>query len=490
MNERDVSQMPDNGKESSSPSGFAKWRSDFQAGLINAVVSVPDGLASAALAGVNPVYGLYTSMTAAIAGSALVSTQLMQVATTSASALAAGQAIASYPEGQRDTALFTLVALTGVFLVIFGLLKLGRLVRFVSHAVMTGFLIGVAVVLILDQFAPLVGYSPEEGNEVTQFIDVLLHIDQWSGPTIIAGVLALAVMVGLARTTLSSISSLVALVAPALVVFFLGWGGVELVSDVRVIPRGLPELTLPDLTLLTPQLVLAAFSLAVVIAVQGAGVSQSYENPDGSPVSASRDMLAQGAANIAAGLVSGIPAGGSVGQTALNKSVGAQSRWGGIFGGLWMLAIIFLFPDLVGEVPMTVLAALMIVSGFGAIDFREALSIWSTGGSARWAIVVTFIATLVLSVPVAVATGVIFTIILFLASSASDIRIRRLELRDGHRIAELDPPQELESDVVTVLNVYGARGCAAGPRRSVQPGRGAADARPDAGRGDADRCAG
>jgi SulP family sulfate permease len=190
--------------------------------------------------------------------------------------------------------------------------------------------------------------------------------------------------------------------------------------------------------------------------VQGAGVSQSYENPDGSPVSASRDMLAQGGANIAAGLLTGIPAGGSVGQTALNKSVGAQSRWAGIFAGLWMLAIILLFPGLVGEVPMTVLAALMIVSGFGAIDFRESLSIWNTNRAARWAIIITFVATLALSVPVAVATGVVFTIILFLASSASDITVRRLELREGHRVAELDPPEALESDTVTVLNIYGS----------------------------------
>src|SRR3954470_3587824 len=96
-------------------------RKDVLAALINAVVSVPDGLASAALAGVNPVYGLYTSVAAPIGGSLLVSAQLMQIATTTASALAAGQAISSYPPAQRDQALFLLVFLTGVFLTVFGL---------------------------------------------------------------------------------------------------------------------------------------------------------------------------------------------------------------------------------------------------------------------------------------------------------------------------------------------------------------------------------
>src|SRR5918997_148234 len=166
-------------------------RQDTIAGLINAVVSVPDGLASAALAGVNPVYGLYTSIAAPIAGSALVSAQRMLIAATSASALVAAQAIARYPAEQQDQALFLLVVLTGILLAVFGLLKLGRLVRYVSHAVMTGFLIGVAVVLILDQLAPLVGYSPEGANEAVQFLDLLVHSAQFSLPTVITGLLAL-----------------------------------------------------------------------------------------------------------------------------------------------------------------------------------------------------------------------------------------------------------------------------------------------------------
>ena len=94
--------------------------SDVIAGLINAVVSVPDGLASAALAGVNPVYGLYTSIAAPITGSLLVSARLMQIATTSAAALATSQAISGYSANERDNALFLFVVLAGIFLLLFG----------------------------------------------------------------------------------------------------------------------------------------------------------------------------------------------------------------------------------------------------------------------------------------------------------------------------------------------------------------------------------
>ena len=142
---------------------------------------------------------------------------------------------------------------------------------------------------------------------------------------------------GLERTRLSSLSSLVAIVVPSVLIALLGLESVQRVVDVSPVPRGLPMLTLPNFALLTPDLLLSAFAIAVVIAIQGAGVSQSVENPDGSPVNPSRDMVAQGVANAASGLFSGIPAGGSVGQTALNVSVGAQSRWAGVLGGVWML---------------------------------------------------------------------------------------------------------------------------------------------------------
>jgi SulP family sulfate permease len=429
---------------------------DLVAGLINAVVSVPDGLASAALAGVNPVYGLYTSIAAPITGSLVESAQLMQIATTSASALAAAQAIRSYPAAQRSQALFLLVVLVGVALAVFGLLRLGRLSRFVSHAVMTGFLIGVAVVLILDQCAPLVGFSPRGGNEVAQFADLVLHPGQFDVPTVITGVLAIGIVVGLGRTRLATVSSLVALVVPTLVVALLGWESVQRVVDVSPIPQGLPTPALPNLALLTPELVLASAALAVVIAVQGAGVSQSVENPDDSAISVSRDMLAQGVGNVASGLFSGIPAGGSVGQTALNVSVGARSRWAGVFGGIWMLGIVLLAPGLVEQAPMSVLAALMILAGMGAIDLREARSIWNTGGAARLSILVTFLATLVLSVPVAVGAGVLLTVVLYLASSASDVKVRALVPAGDGRFAESDPPARLPSNSVTVLDVYGS----------------------------------
>lgn len=434
----------------------ARWTKDLVAGLINGVVSIPDGLAAGALAGVNPIAGLYTSAVAPIAGSLLVSAQRMQIATTSASAIAAGEAISAYAADRRVEALILLTIMTGGFLAIFAVLRVGRLMKYVSQAVMTGFLIGVAVVLVMDQLAPLVGYDPPPGSEPFQAFSLLTNLGEVHGPTLAIGGLALALTAVLDRTRFRSWSSVAAMVLPTLLVLLLGWRSVTLVSDVGGAAGGLPFPRLPSLAFLSLDLVFAAFALAAIIAIQGAGVGQSIVNLDGKPISTDRDMLAQGVANAAAGAFSGIPAGGSVGQTALNVSIGAQTRWSGVFGGLWMLAVLLFFSTPVGYVPMAVLAALMIIAGLGAIDVGEARSIWAVGWPARLAAIVTFLASLFLSLTAAILIGVLLSAFLSFVHAANNVAVRAVR-QEGEDLVEGPPPPELDADDgVVVLNVYGS----------------------------------
>ena len=424
------------------------------AGLIAAVVAIPDGLAAAAMVGVNPVLGLYTGAIAPAVGGAFVSTQRLLISATSASAIAAAEALSAYPAALRAQALTALVLLIGGFLVLLGLLRAGRLVRFVSHAVMTGFLLGVAAALVLDQLPQLLGYHPPPGNLVMQTVALFAHLDAIVPKAAAIGGLALAILLLLRPTRLDNWAPLIALLVPTVLMVWLGW------SDVATVGRqgesGLPLPQVPHLAIVTPQLAGTALAIALVIAVQGAGVSQGAFNLDGSKPNVSRDMIAQGAANLAGSLFGTIPAGGSVGQTALNISLGARSRWAAIFSGLWMLVFVVLIPHLVAKVPMPVLAALMVVAGIGALNWREGLSVWRVGGGARWAIVVTFAATLLTSIPNAVAVGVAVTVVTFLLSAASDISLAALTHQSDGGIREDAPPARLPSHAVTILEVRGS----------------------------------
>lgn len=381
----------------------------------------------------------------------------MQIATTSASSLAAGEAIAAYPADRRIEALMLVTIATGLFLVAFWLLRLGRMMKYVSQAVMTGFLVGVAFVLILDQAAPLVGYDPPPGSEPFQFWSLLTNIGSIDLPTLAVGALALVLAAALDRSRARNWSSIVAMIVPTLLVLLVGWTSVRLVADVGGVGGGLPIPSIPSLFLLGPDLLFAAFALAAIIAIQGAGVSQSMTNLDGKPISVDRDMLAQGAGNIAAGLFSGIPAGGSVGQSALNVSVGAQSRWSGIFSGLWMIAILLFLATPVGYVPMAALAALMIIAGIAAIDLNEARSIWAVGWPARIAAMATFFASLFLSIAMAIVIGVLLSALMSLIRAANDVILRWLKQDEEGNLVEAPVPERLgPDDGVIVINIYGS----------------------------------
>ncbi|HEV7650466.1 MAG TPA: SulP family inorganic anion transporter [Actinophytocola sp.] len=333
------------------------WRSDALAGLPGAVASVPDGMASAVLAGVNPVHGLYASFVGPAVGGLTSSTRLMVVGTTSAAALAAGSAVADIDPQHRADALFLLTILAGAVAVAAGSARLGRYTRFVSHSVMLGFLTGVAVNIVAGQISDLTGAAAAGSYPLAKAFSVLTHPSRMDLPTLLVGLVAIAILVVLARTRIAVISALVALLVPTLIVVLGGLDEVARVSDAGPIPRGIPL--------------------------------------HGAPANINRDFLAQGAANPASGLFRRQPVGGSVGQTALNVSVGARTRWGAIWSGVWMLIILAVFSGVVGLVAMPTLAAILIFAAVGSVRPREIMNILRTGRVSQIAVVTTFLAIFV-----------------------------------------------------------------------------------------------
>jgi SulP family sulfate permease len=412
-------------------------------------------MASGLLAGVNPIYGLYACIAGPIAGGLTASTQRMIVATTSATALGAGQALAGVPEDRRADALFLMVVLTGLFQVAFGVLGLGRLTRFVSYSVMTGFVAGIAVRTILSQLPTVTGYQPSGDNEVFKVADLVVHAGQVDLRTLAVALVAFVLAVGLARTRVGSLSTLVAIVVPSLAIAVFGIGGIPLVRDVGEIPTGIPLPSLPSLSALSSDVVTGAFAIAVVALVQGTGVSQSVPNTDGSRRSVSRDFIGQGAGNVASGLFGGLPVGGSLSTTALMVLSGARTRVAAVFAGLWMAAVVVALSGLVSEVAMAALATVLIVATVGTIKPRDVRAVWTAGRPAWVAGLVTFGAMLLLPIQLAVQVGVMLSLAIYVLRAASDISIVQLVERDDGRIEEREPAETLTSGQVTVLDAYG-----------------------------------
>jgi SulP family sulfate permease len=425
------------------------------AGVNSTIGSAPDAMANAILAGVNPLYGLYAAMIGPAVGALFTSTQLMIISSTSAAALAANQSLGGLSGDERDRALFLMVILIGVFQILLGLLRAGQLTRFVSYSVMTGFLAGVAMLMVLSQFPTVTGIEATGSNKLTQAFSVIFNLAETDPLTFGTALLALLFIIVLPRTPLGNLGVLVAIIVPSVLVGVLGWNSVQTVRDVGEIARGFPRISLPSFSDLTPGMISGSLAVALIVIVQGAGVSQSVPNPDGARRSTSRDIVAQGAANLAAGLFRGVPVGGSLSSTALSVIAGSRTRWAAILSGVWMALVVLLAPGLIAYVAMPALGALLIHAGLGTIKPQEWLEIWEIGWAARLASISTLLATLTLPIEAAVGMGMVLSAMLYLYQSSGDLSVVELVEQPDGLIEERKRPHRLKGNHITVLDIYG-----------------------------------
>jgi SulP family sulfate permease len=437
-------------------------RRDLLAGFVLGVESIPDAMASAILAGVNPIHGLYAVMLSTPIGALFASSVFMSVQTTSALSLIVFD-VAEVHQGEEGImALFTLAILTGVFMLIFGLLKLGSLLRFVPHAVMTGFINGIAVLIILGQLGEFTGYDSLESNKVMQTIDLIFNFREIQLQTLAVGVVTILLILFINNTRLKQFSFIIALILASALVPLFDWSGVLQVADVSTLPSTLPRPVIPDLSFI-PALIIPAISIAIVGLVQGAGISQSYPNPDGKYPDASGDFVGQGAANIAAGFFRGMPVGGSLSATSLVVSSGARSRMANIAAGVVIAVAVIIFGRFIEALAMPALAGLLILIGFQTLQPREIEKVWKTGTLQQLTMTATFVGSLIMPLQFAVFLGVVLSLFLFVVDQSNQLKVFSWEIKEGEYPVEKPAPDELLPEEVVVLVPAGSLFFAAAP---------------------------
>ncbi|MEZ5144314.1 MAG: SulP family inorganic anion transporter [Acidimicrobiales bacterium] len=432
------------------------------AGLVLGVQSVPDGLATGLLAGVNPLAGLYGYLVGTVSGALTTSSAFMAVQGTGAMAMLIADVGVLHESDDPTRALVTRSLLTGVVMAAAGLLRLGTILRFVSNAVMVGFINAVGVNIVLGQLANLTGYAAEGANRVIRAVNTVIHPGRLDGRTLAIGLATMALIVLLERTPLRALGLVVAVIVTSAAVPLLGWDQVATLADLGIAIDGLPTPELPLLRLV-PALLVPAVSLAFVGLVQGAGISANFTNPDGRYPDASRDFVGQGVANVAAGVFQGMPVGGSVSASALNKEAGARSRWSLVFASAVMAVVIVAFGEVVDRVAMPALAGLLLLIGFRTIKPADLQSVWRTGPVQKAVLTVTFVLTMVIPLQYAVLVGVGLSVLLHVVRQSNQVTIRRRVRRDDGHLVEVDPPAELPAHEVVVLQPYGSLFFAAAP---------------------------
>ena len=432
-----------------------KFLRDLTAGLVMSIITIPGSIANGVLAGVNPIFGLYSTIIGTTVGALFTSSVIMNVDTTGATALAVGSSLLGKSPDLHLEYLVVLVILVGMFQLIFGLLKLGMLTDYISNAVMTGFITGVAAQAILGQVGDLTGYYSEVSNKIVQIFDTLIHFREIDLATLGIGVLTISVILILERTRLSRYAYVIALAAATLTVFLLGLDSVALVGDTTEIPQAFPRFNLPDLSLIG-EMIIPALAIAIIGLVQSSGVSQSVPNPDGEFPDSSGDFRGQGIANLATGFFGGLPVGGSLSGTALLRAIGGRTRWANIFTGLFSLVMVLLFARLIEALPVPAIAGLIVMVGISIINVPRIQTAWHTGYASMAIMLITFIGSLLMPIHYAVFLGVFMHILLYVFRSAESVRVEQIvKLEDGH-YTETSPPAQIPDHEIIVLQPIGS----------------------------------
>lgn len=428
---------------------------DITAGLTGATAGVPQAMGFAIVAGISPVYGLYTAIVSTVIAGAFGTSSFMTTGPTNALAVVVGSTLAPFTDSTDLLArLVTLTFLIGVIQMGLGVLRLGGLTRYVSTAVMTGFVTGASTLVALGQLSHLTGISTEDRSGVLpQMGELFSHLGNLHVPTFVIGITAIVLIVALHRTRFATFATLIAIVFTGVVVFVLGWN-VPIVRDTAPIPSGFPAITYPQSDLID-NLLVAALATAVLGLVQTAALVESIKEEDEKSSDVSHEFVVQGLGNLAGALFQSMPAGGSLSRTAVNIKAGARTRWANIFAGLFVAAIMLLVSGLAEHIVLAALAGHLVVAATSLIHLERINFVWRASWTGRWAMVTTFLSTLLLPLEYSVYLGVVLSLGLYIYQS-SHIRLAYLEPVEAHVFREGPVPETLPDSKPVLLSVQGA----------------------------------
>ncbi|WP_232329170.1 SulP family inorganic anion transporter [Nocardia violaceofusca] len=362
-----------------------QWlRADVVAGLTVWAVLVPEALAYASIAGVPPVVGLYAAVPSLVLYALAGSSRHLVVGPMSATAALSAAIVTPMAgaDGGRYIALSAGLAIaTGIVGLIAGAIRLGFVAAFISEPVLKGFIIGLALTIIIGQVPKLLGIHKHEGNFFEQAWGVLRHLGDAQWRTVVVGAVSLAIVLVVKRWLPLVPGSLLAVLVGigAVAVFDLDERGVAIVGH---IDSGLPALGLPDgldvgnyIDLLGP-----AVGVLLIGFAEGLGAAKTYAAKAGYQIDANRELLGLGAANLGAGLSSGMVVNGSLSKTAVNGSAGARSQGSGlVVAALTVLTLLFL-TGLFENLPEATLAGVVIAAVIELVDFaalRRLYQVWT-----------------------------------------------------------------------------------------------------------------
>lgn len=437
-----------------------KFRADLSAGLTVGMVVIPQSMAYAAIAGVNPIYGLYTAIIPTIIGALFGSFPYLVTGPTNPTALVTASVLLGFVDRVNYLEyVLALSILAGLFKLLLGIFKLGSITRYISNSVLVGFLSAAGVLIIGGQFGNLLGVTV---SRTASFWDILRSLagslSQIHPLTLLISLGSIGLMLGIQAINRKLPAALITIAASTLVVYLGSWGdaGVRLVSSYGLpsslgLTFHLPNITFNDIgSLLIPGAAVAVFGL-----MEAVSITKAMSQMTGDRLDPSREMVGQGLASFVGGLFYCMPSSGSPSRTVINVVNGARTRLSAVISGISVLIFLVLFSNLIGYIPLPALAAVVVVSSAGLINFGLIKVTWQSHIQSRVVMMITFLSTLILPLEYAIFLGVLSSILIFLSES-SHVNLTYIIEEENGQFVEL-PLERLKErqPKIAIVNVEG-----------------------------------
>ncbi|KAH7841788.1 hypothetical protein Vadar_034381 [Vaccinium darrowii] len=396
-----------------------KWHDYFQldlmAGVAVGIMLVPQSMSYAKLAGLQPIYGLYSGSVPIFVYAIFGSSRQLAIGPVALVSLLVSNALGKIADSSDDlyTELAILLALmVGILECIMGLLRLGWIIRFISHSVISGFTTASAIVIALSQVKYFVGYDIERSSEIIPLVkSIISGADQFLWPPFVMGSVMLAillVMKHLGKTRkylrfLRAAGPLTAVVLGTTFVKIFNPSSITLVGD---IPQGLPTFSIPKEFAYVKSLIPTAILITSVAILESVGIAKALAAKNGYELDSNQELFGLGVANICGSFFSSYPTTGSFSRSAVNNESGAKTGLSGIVMGIIMCCALLFLTPLFEYIPQCALAAIVISAVIGLVDYNEAIFLWRVDKKDFLLWTITCATTLFFGIEIGVLVGV------------------------------------------------------------------------------------
>ena len=407
---------------------FLRWRhrvtretlrADVLAGIVSAVIVLPQGVAFATLAGMPPEYGLYGAMLPAIVGALWGSSWHLVSGPTNATSLvvfATVSALAVPFTPVYVQLVLTLCVMIGLIKLALGLARLGALVNYISTTVVVGFTAGAGILIIAAQLRNFFGLQvPQSSSFFVALSTFIEHMGEAQPWTIAVGIVTLAAALASKRWVPKIPYMLTAMVAGGALAYALSAVDIARVPTIGSLPSALPSLSMPDFSLHTwRELAPLALALTVIGLTEAISSARAVALRSGQRIDGNQEFIGQGLANIAGAFTSSYPTSGSFNRTGANYEAGARTPLASVFSAFALLTILIFVRPLAAYIPIAAMAAVLFIVAAGLIDVEMIRKLLRIGHSEGLTLVVTFIATLAIRLEVAILVGVLVSLLVYL----------------------------------------------------------------------------